>query len=251
MKKSSWLILICVLVVSWGMAPALFAGKSRPASAKAWRTLKQEKINTLKCTRVQSSDMVRVNLRDLKKALEKAGITEKVTIGLQVGNETLNLGSFKPNFAMSGIGGQNRPIGGGGGTTMAPGAASRQGYAMRSGRGDDGGGRGRGREGTVSPAFSSRQGYAMRSGRGDDGGGRGRGRDGAMSPTVSPGQSHAMEPPEEEDGGNPLFSKMTSVSVNMGSVMGGCKGTCFGNLIIKNSLGVEKARFTVPLAGLN
>ena len=250
MKKRVWLILICVLVISWGMVPALFAGKSRPASAKAWSTLKQEKINTLQCTRVQSSDMVRVNLRDLKQALEKAGITEKVTVGLQIGTETLDLGTFKPNFAMSRIGGQNRPIGGGGGTAMAPGVASRQGYAMRSGRGDDGGGRGRGRDGAMSPAISSRQGYAMRSGRGDDGGGRGRGRDGAVPPAISPGQSHTMIPPEEE-GGEPLFNRMTSVSVNMGSVMGGCKGTCFGDLIIKNSLGVEKARFTVPLAGLN
>ena len=65
---------------------------------ESWEKLKKIQLKTLKFTSVPEENTVKFNMQGIKNALEKAGITEKVTIELYVEDKLFgNLGTYGPD----------------------------------------------------------------------------------------------------------------------------------------------------------
>jgi hypothetical protein len=65
---------------------------------KRWSSFKSRGIKTIKLTHVSRTNTLKVHMKGIKMALERAGIHEKVSIYLYVGGKKIaNLGTYSPN----------------------------------------------------------------------------------------------------------------------------------------------------------
>ena len=92
MKRRFFILICTVLFASSGIMAA-----SKPCK-QCWTKLKSKGIKTLKVKMVAKNNIIKVQMKGIQKALEQAGINEKVTILLQIGDKRLgSLGSYAPS----------------------------------------------------------------------------------------------------------------------------------------------------------
>ena len=92
MKKQVFVLVFSVLFLSSGLW-----AESKPCK-QCWAKLKAKGIKTLKVKLVAKNNTIKVQMKNIQQALEKAGINEKVTVLLRIGNKNLgSLGSYTPS----------------------------------------------------------------------------------------------------------------------------------------------------------
>lgn len=88
--------LLLAIAISGFLFISLSAKQS--SSNKRWSSFRSRGIRTIKLTRAPRTNTLKVHMKGIKMALERAGINEKVSIYLYVGGKKIaNLGSYSPN----------------------------------------------------------------------------------------------------------------------------------------------------------
>ena len=80
---------------------------ANPLLRKAWSKMKRSSsLRTIQVTRLRGGENFKVNMRNIKNALEMAGISEAVFISINIKNKELfNMGKFSPSIVGKSSGG--------------------------------------------------------------------------------------------------------------------------------------------------
>jgi hypothetical protein len=94
MKKSFLMMAFAALFI---LSNSVVWAETKPCP-QCWVKLKARGIKSVKVTPIPGKNIMKVHMKNIKQALERAGINEPVSIFLSIGNKNLgSLGSFTPS----------------------------------------------------------------------------------------------------------------------------------------------------------